>query len=370
MAQESGPPGLLMLHLLGRCNLQCAHCYMEGSPARQEQLPLDSVLQAIGECGQLGVGTLVLTGGEPLMYKALDRVLQSAAQVKSLQITLCTNGTLIAQHHLALFREVGLRASISVDGSPEFHDQFRNLAGAFRATERAVHLLVEAGIPVTVISTISQANLELLPATVGWAANAGVSQFLVQPLLKLGRGAEISSQCLTIAQMNRLILQLSDLANRRPIQGMSCQVIGAKRKFLLSHPCGAFVCNGTGCHRAVAKEIKKLVVREDGTVLPEVPNLNHRFAVGNLQDGPLSALVTRYFESGYGEFDRLCRAAYVDVLPRWECVIVPWEQIIAERSHTWVPGLEQPAIPHCGEACSTTGDLTCQAEYGERYGNC
>jgi len=129
-------------------------------------------------------------------------------------------------------------------------------------------------------------------------------------------------------------------------------VFGSRRKFLAEHPCGAFVCNGTGCHRGVDKEVKKVVVREDGSVLPEVPNLDHRYSMGKLQDNSLSELVGRYYERGYDDFDRLCRAAYAEVLPAWDCVIVPWEQIIAERSRNWVPRETTAQTLHC-ISCAT-----------------
>jgi MoaA/NifB/PqqE/SkfB family radical SAM enzyme len=327
---------------------------MEGSPSRREELPLDRVLAAISECQALGIGTLSLTGGEPLLYRGLDQVLRTAAQIPQLQILLCTNGTRITQRHTALFREVNLRVSVSIDGAPAFHDYFRNRAGSFRAAERGVRRAVEAGVPVSIVTTISQANLDSLPATVAWAAGFRVSQLFVQPLLNLGRGTKIAGQCLTFEQMNRLILQLSDLANRFRHTGLSCQVVGASRKFLLAHPCGAFVCNGTGCHRGVSKEIKKLVVREDGTVLPEVPNLSHEFALGNIRDRPLSILVRRYFNDGYSKFDSLCRTAYGEILPTWDCVIVPWEQILAERSRHWTAEQNSPAVVYgCGGGSST-----------------
>ena len=342
----------LMLHLLGRCNLECLHCYMEGSPWRREQLPVEFVLPAIAECEQLGIGTLYLTGGEPLLYRGLDDVLNAVAQAPKLQVTLCTNGTLITHRHATFFRELGLRVSISIDGDPVYHDHFRKLRGAFRSSERGLRTLVEAGVAVTIVSTLSQANIQSLPFLIEWASTSGAVRLLVQPLLKLGRGVEIADQCLDTVQMNRILLQLSDLANKYRTHGLDCKVIGASRRFLLAHPCGAYVCNGTGCHRRVAKEIKKLVVREDGTVLPEVPNLNHRFALGNIRDGSLSTLVSRYFTDGYSKFDQLCRTAYAEVLPTWELVVVPWEQIVAQRSHHWAAQPEcQISSPAC-QACS------------------
>jgi Fe-coproporphyrin III synthase len=348
------PSNVLMLHLLGRCNLECDHCYMEGSPRRREELPIDSVLNAISECQALGIKTLFLTGGEPLLYRGLPQVLEAAASSIGVDTTVCTNGMLLSPRQAVLLHKFDVRANISIDGPPEFHDRFRNLAGAFRASERGVHAAINAGVPVTIISTISKANLDSLEFVVNWAAKAGAEQFFAQPLLNLGRGTQIASQCLTFDDVNRLILHLTDLANQPRTKNLKCSVIGARRKFLLQHPCGAYVCNGSSCHRGVEKEIKKVVVREDGTVLPEVPNLNPRYSLGKIQEGSLTELIDHYYEDGYDAFDRLCRSAYSEVLQSWDCVIVPWEQIIAERSRAWIPGDHCTlAAPRCS-SCRTS----------------
>lgn len=351
MSSAQHPSGLLMLHLLGRCNLECLHCYMDGSVRRQEELPLELVLRAIGECHDLGIGTICITGGEPLLYRGLDRVLESAAALTGVQTTLCTNGTLLSGRQLDRFQEWGLRINVSIDGFPEFHDRFRVSPGAFKRSECGVRTAVGAGIPVTIISSISRDNLDSLDFLVEWATEMGADQFFAQPLLSLGRGTEIADRCLSVAQLNGLVLKLTHLANQTG--NLKCQVIGARKKFLLEHPCGAFVCNGVRCHRGVEREIKKLVVREDGTILPEVPTLSHRYALGNLRDGSLSDLVRRYFKRGYEDFDHLCRAAYAEVLPAWDCVIVPWEQILSERSRSWIPSFDcTPPNPEC-TSCAT-----------------
>lgn len=352
ISTETGPAksGTLMMHLLGRCNLTCHHCYMEGAPARREKLPLDLVLESIKECATLGIATLYLTGGEPLLYPEFEEVLGFAARIAGLDIVVCTNGTLLTERHAALLKEAGAKVNISVDGEAEYHDKFRNLAGSFRSTERGLHRAVAAGIPVTVIMTVAQQNQSMLQAMAEWAAQAGVVQFRAQPLLNLGRGAEISDQRLSKFDMDRLLLALTDLANIYGPRGMKCNLVGASRSFLRKHPCGAYVCNGTGCHRRVAQEIKKLVIRENGTILPEVTNLSDEFAIGTIGDAPLSVLVHRYFEDGYAKFDRLCRIAYQEVLPEWSSEFIPWDQIVAERSRSWkdMPLVEiEAAECHC-----------------------
>jgi MoaA/NifB/PqqE/SkfB family radical SAM enzyme len=330
-ADSGGGGGTLMLHLLGRCNLRCQHCYMDGAPDRREKLQLNDVLDAIAACRPLGVGTLYVTGGEPLLYPQLARVLEAAANVDGLLVTLCTNATLLTEPRAALLGTLGVRVNISIDGDEHFHDAFRDKTGAFAAAERGVKAVVAAGCEVTIVSTISQGNLAALPALVDWAISHGVHTFRVQPLLRLGRGEEIDNQRLTSEQLDLLILQISDMANRHR-SVLQCGLIGVSRRFLLAHPCGAYVCNGAGCHRRMAKEIKKIVVREDGTVLPEITNLSHEYAIGKLGEAPLGTLIDRFFEDGYERFDRLCRTTYAQIMPEWPAALVPWDQIVAERS--------------------------------------
>lgn len=332
---DVGGSATLMLHLLGRCNLTCLHCYMDGAPPRKERLPLDLVIQAVSDCRLLDIGALYLTGGEPILYPGLEEILTIAAY-KKLQVTVCTNATLLTERFATLFHDNHVKVNISVDGDEAFHDYFRNCAGAFRATERGIRRVVEAEVPLTIVTTISRQNVHALTSLAEWSASVGAVQFRVQPLLRLGRATKIMDQCLTDEQLNRLLIELSDLANVFGPAGMKCSLVGVTRRFLAAHPCGAYVCNGQGCHRRVAKEIKKLVIREDGTVLPEITNLSHEFALGRMEDGPLPVLVSRYFEHGYEKFDHLCRGTYAEVMPTWESAVIPWDQIVAERSHNWL----------------------------------
>ena len=97
---------------------------------------------------------------------------------------------------------------------------------------------------------------------------------------------------------------------------------------------------------------------EDGWILPEVTNLDHRLAIGHVDDGPLESLIDPYFEERYWEFDAFCRSAYAEVLPTWPSVLVPWDQILAERSEHWTgaSASAEDTIPGCGVCESPTAD--------------
>ena len=179
---------------------------------------------------------------------------------------MCTNATLVRRREADLFAALGINVHVSIDGEPTYHDSFRAVAGAFREAERGVKLLIQAGVPVTIVTTVSKQNLDQFETIASWAINLGAKRLLVQPLLDLGRGSLIREDQLTSDQVNILVLQVSDFANR--LKGrIKASIIGGSKRFFLAHPCAAYVCNGGGCHRGVSAEIKKVVVREDGTIL-------------------------------------------------------------------------------------------------------
>ena len=325
-------PGILLIHLTNRCNLNCRHCYLEAGPTCHTELPLELALGALSETERLGLSTVYLSGGEPFLYRELPQVLAFAARQPNLALRISTNGTLIDAEQVALAKENNASVQISIDGPEPYHDEFRRSEGAFRRSSRAIQLLVQAGVPVTIVVTICQDNLSYLRGLAEWAAGMGVQRFSVQPLLKYGRGAEIEHKRLTADQLCKLFLELSDLGVAYRGRGLEFALSYHTKQLFLAHPCAAYVCNGAGCHRKVRKEIKRLVVRENGTVLPEIATLNPRFALGNLREGPLSELVDRYFHDGYAEFDRLCRRVYRDIMANWPSPLVPWDEIVADQS--------------------------------------
>ncbi len=324
--------GVLLIHLLSHCNLLCQHCYMDAAPWRDTYLPIDLVIRSLGEAEQLGVETVYLSGGEPLLYPELPEILAYAAQHQSFELCVSTNGTLIGTAEAAMLKESGASAQVSIDGPEAYHDRFRGSDGAFSRASSGIQQLVAAGVPVTVVTTIGQDNMVWLPWLAEWAAEMGVEGISVQPLLQLGRGSDIHDKKLSQEQMCNLFLQLSDLGHAYRSRGLAFSLAYRSKHFLLVHPCAAYVCNGTHCHRKVAKEIKKLVILEDGTVLPEIPTLNHSLALGNLREGTLSELVASYFADGYAQFDHLCRTVYDEVMPIWTSPIIPWDEIVSERS--------------------------------------
>ncbi|MHB8106211.1 MAG: radical SAM/SPASM domain-containing protein [Candidatus Cryosericum sp.] len=87
-------PPLLIISVTGRCNLACAGCYAHAGRLENEaDLTSKQLLSIIQQGSDLGVGIMLLAGGEP-MTRA-DDLLAIAQAVPNVVFPVFTNGTLV-----------------------------------------------------------------------------------------------------------------------------------------------------------------------------------------------------------------------------------------------------------------------------------
>ena len=107
----------LRLSLTDRCNLRCTYCMpAEGLDwlPKPELLTDDELVRLVGLLAELGVRTVRLTGGEPLLRPGVVGLVGRLAAL-DLSLSLTTNGLSLARMAPAL-REAGLRrVNVSMD---------------------------------------------------------------------------------------------------------------------------------------------------------------------------------------------------------------------------------------------------------------
>jgi len=82
-----------------------------------------------------------------------------------------------------------VRLGISLDGStPEIHDAFRGLPGAWARTIKAIEWAGEAGIPIQVHTTISRHNAHDLDDLCNLFEKLAIVMWNVFFLVPVGRG--------------------------------------------------------------------------------------------------------------------------------------------------------------------------------------
>ncbi len=104
--------------LVGKCNLRCLHCY--GPDKSEGALPEEDLLEMADTFAELGAQWVVLTGGEPLLVKGIDNVMERLTS-HGMKIALSTNSMFFRDHQDTIERHVS-SLNIPLDGStPEVH---------------------------------------------------------------------------------------------------------------------------------------------------------------------------------------------------------------------------------------------------------
>jgi MoaA/NifB/PqqE/SkfB family radical SAM enzyme len=78
----------------------------------------------------MGYKTCAVSGGEPLLYADLSRLLHRAT-VLGMRTTVTTNGTVLNARTLDHLVGVTSLVAVSVDGTPELHNEIRGAPRAF-----------------------------------------------------------------------------------------------------------------------------------------------------------------------------------------------------------------------------------------------
>ena len=112
--------GVLRLSLTARCNFACPYCL----PENQEPpglLSLEQRLAVVAAAVDLGVRSLRLTGGEPLLHPQLEELVAGLQPLRDrglADIALTTNGSLLSAERALALRAAGLdRITVSLDGT-------------------------------------------------------------------------------------------------------------------------------------------------------------------------------------------------------------------------------------------------------------
>lgn len=187
------------LVLTHECNLACSYCYA-GEKFRKD-MDWDTVVRSIelafaapprrypwhDEDAPVDIGFF---GGEPLicwdtMVRACEYARARSAELgRRLRLAVTTNGTLITPERAAVLRALEVEVTLSLDGVREAHDATRPQRGgrsSFDDVVRGARCLLDAGGALDVIAVVAPANVEHLGASVGFLAELGARQVILNP---------------------------------------------------------------------------------------------------------------------------------------------------------------------------------------------
>jgi GTP 3',8-cyclase len=172
----------LRISVTDRCNFRCVYCMPKDVFGPDYQFLSRSDLLSFEEIARLarvfrrqGVEKIRLTGGEPLLRRNLERLIGMLAEIPGVELTLTTNGSLLARKARAL-KAAGLhRVTVSLDSLDD---------RVFRAMNDADYPVADvlAGIDAA-------ADAGLAPVKINMVVKRGMNDASIVPMARRFRGS-------------------------------------------------------------------------------------------------------------------------------------------------------------------------------------
>jgi len=255
------------IEITNKCNLSCMHCINDSGAALPDELTTEEIFSTIDELSSLGVHTLIISGGEPLLHPDLFEIVEHARKAP-MTVIIFTNGVLITEEYTRRFKESGVTGfSVSIDSMNEnTHDTFRGQRGSLRKTLKAVELLKKAGFHVRVSTSVIQMNKNDIVDILRYLKEQSFTDYQIGPVIYSGRGVKD----LTVAPeeyYHICVEQFTYLKEEFPE--------GIRKIYPREGGCG------------IASD--RIGIKADGTILP-CPGCTKEMGVGNIKTCDLRAL--------------------------------------------------------------------------------
>ena len=173
-------PGLGCIYFyIGGCNLRCRHCWVDAGYQKDVggypyALDFNLFKSIVDQAKPLGLSTVKLTGGEPLLHPSIHQMLRLVKDY-DYKLVVETNGTLVTPKIAKMIAECKTPfASVSIDGSDaETHEWLRNVPGCFEQSITGIRRLVDAGLRPQLIMMVMLRNKHQMEAVVRLAESLG-----------------------------------------------------------------------------------------------------------------------------------------------------------------------------------------------------
>jgi len=163
------PLETLRISITDRCNFRCVYCMPKeifgrdyAFLERRELLTFEELTRVAGVFAGLGVRTLRITGGEPLVRRNVEHLVELLAAIERpdgdrLELALTTNGSVLAQKAEALAAAGLRRVTVSLDSLDD--DAFRAMNDVGFPVQRVldgIDAAAAAGLPVKVNAVVKR----------------------------------------------------------------------------------------------------------------------------------------------------------------------------------------------------------------------
>ncbi len=177
----------LRISVTRRCNFSCIYCHNEGLglppwmvTSSGDEMSPDEIERYVRLAREIGIRSIKLTGGEPLVRKDLEDIVDRCVRHIS-DVSLTTNGSMLAKRAGTL-RSAGLkRVNVSMDSlSPELFKDLRH--GEVSQVMQGIDEALTVGLkPVKVNLVVMKQTVQYIPSMIDYVGSKkGLKLQLIQ----------------------------------------------------------------------------------------------------------------------------------------------------------------------------------------------
>ena len=173
-------PLVLMMEPLFRCNLTCAGCGKIDYPDAilNSRISVADALASIDECP---APVVVLAGGEPLLHREMDQIVEGALARKKI-VFVCTNALLLEKKLDSFKPHPNFTWTVHLDGNREDHDRAVSREGTFDQAVSAIKAAKAKGFQVNINCTLfNNADAERMAEFFDYTKSIGVGGITLSP---------------------------------------------------------------------------------------------------------------------------------------------------------------------------------------------
>ena len=170
-------PYALLAELTYRCPLHCPYCSNPVQSAERGELNPEQWERVIREAATLGVLQIGFSGGEPLLRKDLEALVQVARET-GLYTNLITSGLGLNESRAKQLAETGLdNIQLSFQAAEEeLADSLAGVRNTHARKLRAVEIIRENGIALSLNVVLHRFNISRLPEIIDFAETLGATR--------------------------------------------------------------------------------------------------------------------------------------------------------------------------------------------------
>jgi len=142
------------------CNFSCTHCSISRMKKDARSLAVPDVKDIADQADAMGLAHWVITGGEPLVFKDLDQVVEAVGPNR-FYISCDTNGYLMTDEKAKHLEQIGIdKIQMSLDSiRPDEHDAFRKHDSSFTRAMRCIEAVKKTDMKLILQTVVTKERL-------------------------------------------------------------------------------------------------------------------------------------------------------------------------------------------------------------------